>query len=131
LLEQVGEVQDLTKLTLGGADPMVVGSLAELFPLFAVASFPPETATLFVTDDAALLATLTVKVKTLVPLIAMAVVLVQVITCPTALQVQFAPFVPPGVMLPAVTLNPVGRVSVTVTVPEVATVPGLLETVKV
>ena len=116
---------DFAKVKSGGAT-VVVGSVAELLPLFAVASFPPETLTLFVTDDAAFEATLTLKLKTLFPLVAIAVELVQVMTLLAALQLQLAEFVPPKVKAPLATVKPVGKVSVTVTVPDVAAVPELL-----
>lgn len=108
-----------------GAATVGVGSEPVLLPLLAVGSFPPETETLLVTLAAAFEATLTVNPKTLVPLTAIAVELVQVMTLLAALQVQFAAFAPLKVTAPFVTLKPVGKVSVTVIVPEVAAVPPL------
>jgi hypothetical protein len=109
---------------------MVVGSLPELFPLLIVASFPPETDTVFVTLAAAFEATLTVKLKTLEPLVAIAVELVQVITLLAAVQLQLAAFVPLKVTAPSAILKPVGKVSVRVIVPLVEAVP-LFPTVNV
>jgi hypothetical protein len=106
-----------------------VGSVAELFPLLAVASFPPETATLFVTLAAAFDATFTINPKVLEPLVAIAVVLEQVMTFEAALQLQLAAFAPLNVTAPLAMVKPAGRVSTTVTVPEVAAVP-LLPTVR-
>ncbi len=100
-------------------------SLAVLFPLFAAASPPPDTATLLTTGVPAPGATLTPKLNTLLPLAAMTVVLEQVMTCGDAAfeeHVQLAAFVPPGVTVPVappLTLKPAGRVSVKVIVPEV------------
>ena len=136
VVQFAGDGQDFNSPTFGGLALMVVGSLAVLLPLFAVASLPPLTVTLLVTDAAALAKTLTVRVKILVPLVAIAVELVQVITCGVAafeLHVQLTPFVPPVATVPTAPLlteSPVGKVSVTVIVPEVAAVP-LLETVNV
>ena len=113
--------------------------MVELFPLLEVASFPPETEALLVTafvPTAEFAPTATVKLKTLEPLTAIAVVLVQVMTCGEAAfdeQLQSADFAPPIVTAPAappLTVKPTGKVSVTVVVPEVAAVPPLL-TVKV
>ena len=115
-------VCDFAKVKSGGAT-VVVGSVVELLPLLAVASFPPETLALFVTDDAAFEATLTLKVKTLLPLVVIAVELMHVITLLAGLQLQLAELVPPKVKAPFETLKPVGKVSVTVIVPEVAAVP--------
>jgi len=82
-----------------------------------------------VTLKGALEATLTLKVKTLEPLAAIAVELVQVMTLEVELQLQLAELVPPKVKAPSATLKPVGKVSTTVIVPEVAAL--ALETVKV
>ena len=76
--------------------------------------------------------TLTGKLKTLVPLAAMAVELVQVVTCGVAafeLHVQLTAFVPPGVTAPAaplLTVKPVGKVSLTVIVPDVEELPAFV-----
>jgi hypothetical protein len=102
-----------------------VASVVELFPLLAVASPPPETLALLVTLAAAFEATLTLKLKTLEPLVAIAVELVQVITLLAAVQLQLAAFVPLKVTAPSAILKPVGKVSVTVIVPVVADVPLL------
>jgi len=107
-------------------DRTVVVSVLPLLPLFAVASLPPETFAVFEmlsVPTGALVPTLTLKVKTLEPLVAMAVELVQVITLLAALQLQFAEFAPPSVNAPLATVKPVGNVSVTVIVPDVAAVP--------
>lgn len=107
-------------------DKTVVVSEPVLFPLLAVASFPPETLIAFVklfVPTGAFDPTLTLKVKTLLPLVAIAVELVQVMTLLAAVQLQLAEFVPPKVKVPLETVNPVGKVSLTVMVPEVAAVP--------
>ena len=85
---------------------------------------------MLVTLKGALEATLTLKVKTLEPLAAIAVELVQVMTLLAALQLQLAELVPPKVKAPLATLKPVGKVSETVIVPELEPAPILL-TVKV
>ena len=116
----------------------MVGSDAELFVLFAVASPPPETETLLVmlfVPTAVPIPTFTLKLNTEVLLPAtfeIAVVLVQVITWGVAafeLQVQFAAFAPLNVTAPAappLTVRPEGRVSETVIVPLDETVPALV-----
>jgi len=76
----------------------------------------------------AVASTSTGKLKTLVPLAAIAVTLVQVITFDAALQVQFAPFAPPSVTEPLAMLRPVGSTSTIVIVPELAVFP-VFETV--
>jgi len=114
----------------------VVGSVAELFE--ESLSPPPETLAelvILLVPTAVPKLTLTAKLKTLVPDAAIAVELVQVMTWGEAaleLQVQLAAFVPPIVTLPAVplfTVNPLGRVSLTVIVPLEAK-PPLFVTVK-
>lgn len=105
--------------------------MLELLPLLAVASLPPETVAVFeilLVPTAVPVPTLTLNVKTLEPLVAIAVELVQVITLLAALQLQSVEFVPPKVKAPLATVNPVGKVSLTVIVPEFAAVP-LLPTV--
>ena len=120
--------------TVKSGDKTVVGSVVELSVLFAVASLPPETEAelvmLFV-PSAVPNPTLILKLKTLEPLAAMTVELVQVMTCGDAafeLQVQLAAFVPLKVTLPTappLTVKPVGKVSVKVIVPLVEAVPEL------
>jgi hypothetical protein len=114
----------------------VVGSVAELFE--ESLSPPPETLAELVTllvPTTVPNPTLTAKLNTLVTDEAIAVELVQVMTCGDAaleLQLQLAALVPPTVTEPAVpllTVNPLGRVSLTVIVPLEAK-PPLLVTVK-
>jgi hypothetical protein len=95
----------------------VVGSVAVGGVLV---SPPPLAVAELVTDAGAFAATLTVSVIG-VPAApaAMTVALVQVTVCPSALQVQPDP-------LAALNVRPVGSVSVTVMVPEVAMLPVLL-----
>ena len=100
-----------------GAGRIVVGSLA-------VGEFvapPPLALALLVSDPAALAATSTVRVMALVPpLAAMAVLLVQVTVGELAPeQIQSPP-------LAEAKVKPVGKVSVTVSSPLVASVPILL-----
>ena len=88
------------------------------------ASPPPTTEAVLVTlfvPGAVAAPTLTLKVKVLEPPAAIGVVLVQVTVWPEAEHVQFAPFTPPT--KPVTKLSPAGRVSVTVTVPLLATPP--------
>ena len=117
-------------------DKTVVGSVAEL--LEESPSPPPETLAelvMLLVPTAVPKPTLTAKLKTLVPETAIAVELVQVITCGAAafeLQLQLAALAPPTVTLPAaplLTVNPVGKVSVRVIVPLEAK-PPLFVTVK-
>lgn len=115
---------------LNGVCPTVVGSDEVLLPLLTVGSFPPETVAVLVTPVPALAPTETLKLKVLEPLTAMAVELVQVMTLLAAIQVQFAAFAPLKVFVPFETVKPVGKLSVMVIVPEVATVP-IFWTVKV
>src|SRR6266849_3722153 len=99
----------------------VVASGVELAP---VAAPPPDTLAVFDTLGTATTPTLTVSAIMLVPpppLIG--VVLVQVTIWPEAEQVQPVP-------VPTMNVRPIGRVSVTVIVPQVAGVP-LLVTVRV
>ncbi len=91
-----------------------------------VGSPPPPTCALFSRVPLALEATLTGKLKTLVPLAAIAVLLVQVITLLAAVQLQLPPLVPPVVTAPFVIVNPVGRTSTIVIVPLLATFPELV-----
>ena len=103
----------------------VVGSLAELLPLFEAGSLPPEMLATFVTDGNAAGATTTVTVigLGLVAPAAMTVELVQVaVLLPTTVVEQFQP-VPVG---SAAMVKPAGRLSVTVIVPLVAALPALL-----
>ena len=109
---------------------IVVGSLDELFEVFV--SPPPLTFAVLVTlfvPTAVPNPTLTAKLNTLLPLAAIAVELVQVMTLEAALQLQLAELVPPKVTAPFVTVIPVGNVSVTVIVP-LLEVPPVLLTVK-
>jgi hypothetical protein len=69
---------------------------------------------------------LTGKAKTLVPLLAIAALLVQVITLLVAVQLQSAACAPVSVTAPFGTVIPVGRTSTTVIVPLVATTPVLV-----
>ncbi len=94
----------------------VVGSVA----VGVAVSPPPLAVAELVTVAGAFAATFTVRVigEPAAPA-AMSVVLVQVTVCPAALHVQPAP-------VAALNVKPVGRVSVTVTVPEVATFPALV-----
>ena len=106
---------------------IVVGSLAELLPLLKAGSPPPEMFTTFVTGEAANAAGLTTTVSVigfgLVAPALITVLLVQVaVLLPTTVVEQFQP-VPVGV---EATVKPVGKLSVTVIVPLVANVPGLL-----
>jgi hypothetical protein len=81
---------------------------------------PPLAFALFVTLAGAFVATLTTSDIALAdPAAAIAVELVHVTVAPADVQAQPAP-------LPASNVNPVGSVSVTVTVPDVATLPELL-----
>ena len=103
----------------------VVGSLAELLPLFTAGSLPPEMLAMFVTDGNAAGATTTVTVigLGLVAPAAITVELVQVaVLLPTTVVAQFQP-VPVGI---AATVKPEGKLSVTVIVPLVAAAPALL-----
>jgi hypothetical protein len=69
---------------------IVVASLAELLPVFV--SPPPDTLTLLVTLAGAVAETLTVTVMAgKLALAAAALLVVQVTTCPEALQLQFVP----------------------------------------
>jgi hypothetical protein len=92
---------------------IVVGSLA-------VGEFvapPPDALAPFVSGDVAFAATLTVRVIGFpLAVTAIAVVLVQVAVCPLPAHVQPVP-------LAVLYVRPVGSVSVTVIVPEVATLP--------
>ena len=109
---------------------IVVGSFDELFEVFV--SPPPLTFAVLVTlfvPTAVPNPTLTAKLNTLLPLAAIAVELVQVMTLEAALQLQLAELVPPRVTAPFATVIPVGNVSVTVIVPLLA-VPPVLLTVK-
>lgn len=99
------------------ASTIGVGSVVLLLPAYAVASLPPETVTLFVTLAGAGDATLTSKLKVLVLPMAIAPVRVQVMTCPDAVQLQTVPPTVSGTT-PAGTLRPLGKVSITVIVPE-------------
>jgi len=76
----------------------------------------------------AVASTSTGKLNTLVPLAAIAVTLVHVITFDAALHVQFAPFAPPSVRAPLAIVRPAGRTSTIVIVPELAVFP-VFETV--
>jgi len=83
---------------------------------------PPLTVTEFVTVAGAFAATLTVSVMGApAAAAAMTAALVQVTVCPAALHVQPVP-------VAALNVKPVGSVSVTVIVPDVATFPALLTT---
>ena len=84
---------------------------------------PPDTATLFVTDASPLLFTVVFRVITADPEAAMAVVEVQVTTCPAGLQVQPEPDALTYVRFAS-------KVSVTVTVPVVAAFPELATTIE-
>src|SRR6185295_2440504 len=104
---------------------MVVGSLAELLPLLYAGSAPPEMFATLVTGETAKAAGPTTTVSVigfgLVAPAPMTVLLVQVaVLLPTTVVEQFQP-VPVGI---AATVNPVGKLSVTVIVPLVASVPG-------
>src|SRR5437773_1826973 len=93
----------------------VVGSLAELLPLFTAGSPPPEIVAAFVTAGNAAAPTTTVIVIGfgLVAPAAITVELVQVaVLLPTTVVEQSQP-VPVGI---AATVKPVGRLSVTVMV---------------
>ena len=103
--------------------------------MLVLLSPPPETVAILVmlfVPTAVEVPTLTAKLKTLVPLTAIAVELVQVIVCgeeELELQVQLAEFVPPSVIppeAPPLTVKPVGKVSVTVIVPLLEAVPLLV-----
>ena len=103
----------------------VVGSLAELLPLFEAGSLPPEIVAALVTDGNAAAATTTVTVigLGLVAPAAMTVEFVQVaVLLPTTVVEQSQP-VPVG---SAAIVKPVGKLSVTVIVPLVAALPALL-----
>ena len=111
----------------------VVGSVAESFAVLVCP--PPETEAelvMLLVPIGVFVPTLTAKLKILVPLAVIAVELVQVIVCGFVafeLQVQFAPLVPPAVTLPEpppLTVNPVGKVSVTVIAPLEAVPPALV-----
>ncbi len=94
----------------------VVGSVA----VGEFVAAPPLAVAEFVTEAGAFAATFTVRVIGFPAApAAMTVALVQVIVCPTALHVQPVP-------VAALNVRPVGSVSVTVIVPEVATLPELL-----
>ncbi len=94
----------------------VVGSVA----VGEFAAPPPLVVAEFVTEAGALAATLTVSVIGFPAApTAMTVVLVQVTDCPASLHVQPVP-------VAALNVKPAGSVSVTVTVPVVATFPVLL-----
>jgi hypothetical protein len=105
-----------------------VTSAVLLLPLLTAASPPPATVALLVTEPGELSATATAKPNVLKfePLFGIAVVLVQVIVCPEAVQLQLAAFAPFKVTAPAAIVKPTGRVSVTVIVPTVETVPELV-----
>ena len=85
--------------------------------LAALVSPPPMT--LAVLALAPVVVGLTVRLIVVVPLTAMAVLLVQVTFCPLALQVK---------PLPLTKLKPAGSASVTVMTPLVATAPVLVTT---
>ena len=87
--------------------------------LAALVSPPPTTLAVFAL--APVVVGLTVRVIVAVPLLTMAVLLVQLTTCPAAEQVKPPP-------LPLTKLKPAGSVSATVTVPLVAAVPVLVTT---
>lgn len=130
VVQFAGEGHDFINSTFGGLEIVLVGSEAVLLPLLAVASLPPVTKAVFVKLSGAVIETLTLKLKILVPEVAIAFELRQVMICPDALQVQLAALVPLKLTAPDGMLNPVGKVSVTVIIPEVEAVPPL-ETVKV
>jgi hypothetical protein len=81
---------------------------------------------LFTRVPLALEDTFTAKPNTLVPLAAIAVLLVQVTTLLAAVHVQFAAFVPVSVTAPSTMLMPLGNTSTTVIVPLEAVFPLLL-----
>jgi len=95
-----------------------------------VGSPPPPTCALFTKVPLALELTFTGKLNTLVPLAAIAVLLVQVMTLLEAVQAQFADCAPPNVTAPSAMLSPLGNTSTIVIVPLEAA-PPLLVTVKV
>jgi hypothetical protein len=98
----------------------VVGSVA----VGEFAAPPPLAVAEFVTVAGAFVATLAVSVIGFPAApAAMTVALVQVTVCPAALQVHPVP-------LAALNVRPVGSVSVTVIVPEVATLPVLLTAIE-
>ena len=101
-----------------GSALIVVGSLAELLPVFV--SPPPETDTLFVTLAGAVGETSTVSVIAEFAPTPSAVLRMQVIVCPLALQFQG------GLGPPESKVRPAGRVSVTVIGEVVAAVPELV-----
>src|ERR1044071_1684323 len=105
---------------MSGMPLTVVGSLSELLKLFDAGSPPPETVATLVTDGnaAAATTTLTVIAGALAPPAIDARVQVTVLL-PTTVLEQVQP-VPVG---SAATVKPAGRLSVTVTVALVLTVP--------
>jgi hypothetical protein len=103
------------------ADTLVLVGALEL-----VGSLPPPTLALLIWLPLAVDDTSTVKPNTLVPLAAIAVLLVQVTTLLAAVQLQSAEFAPLNVTAPSTMLMPLGNTSTTVIVPLEAVFPLLL-----
>src|SRR5262245_57894658 len=116
--------------SVGASAPVQAPDVAAVGTDGLVGSPPPPTCARLVRGPLAPALMLGVNVKMLVPATAIAVLLVQVIFCPAAVQVQFAACAPPSVTLPAAIVMPAGSTSTTVMVPLLATLP-LLVTVSV